>query len=102
MLITSSVDQFLDCLAQNRPYLVILVGPCQGWPADFSSQVQQLMNQFGGTVLALAKGTEEQSSDAFIQRNDSMLDGCLVEPLDEEVFTSIVHAAKARQYIGVA
>lgn len=101
MLTTSSVDQFLDYLVQGHPYLVILAGPCRGWPTDFSHQVRQAINQYGGTVLALTEDTDEQSSEVFLQQNDSMLDGCLVEPLDEEVFTSILHAAKARQFMGV-
>ncbi len=101
MLITNSPDQFFDHLTQLHPYLVILVGPCQGWPIDFSSRVGKLVNEFGGTVLALSENTGEQASEMFLQPNDSMLDGCLVEPLDEEVFTSILQAARARRGLGV-
>ncbi|MGB3615659.1 MAG: hypothetical protein WBA10_17825 [Elainellaceae cyanobacterium] len=102
LLIAHSPEEFLNHLGQINPYLVLLVGPCQGWPADFSTQVRRLVDQFGGTVIALTEDTDEQASDAFLEQKDSMIDGCLVEPLNEEVFASILHAAKARQGMGVA
>ncbi|MEO0409789.1 MAG: hypothetical protein AAF289_20805 [Cyanobacteria bacterium P01_A01_bin.135] len=101
LLITHSPADFLTQLAQIRPYLMLLVGPCCGWPADFSNKVSQLVNQFGGTVIALTEDTDEQASDVFLQQKDAMVHGCLVKPLNEEVFLSIMHAAKARRGLGV-
>jgi len=102
MIVTHSYGEFLNHLNQSRPYLVLLVGPCQGWPADFSSRVRQLVDQFGGTVIALTENTDEQASEVFLQQKDAMIDGCLVKPLNEEVLASIMHAAKARQGMGIA
>lgn len=101
LLVTHSTTDFLTQVAQRHPYLMLLVGPCQGWPTDFSNAVKQLVGQFGGTVVALTEDTDEEASDAFLQQKDAMVDGCLVKPLNEEVLLSIMHAAQARRGLGV-
>ncbi|MGF1498895.1 MAG: two-component system response regulator, partial [Elainellaceae cyanobacterium] len=93
LVIASSPEQAIARLNHSTPYLVILIGNHQSWPPALVAQLRQAADAVGSTIVAL---TDYHAPNWPSQEENRLFDGFLVKPLDEEVLTSLIQAARAR------
>jgi AmiR/NasT family two-component response regulator len=94
VVVTNSVDQIMAIGSQTHPSLVILVGNDQHCSHALANQLRSMEQMGKATIVAL---TDFHAPRWLHPEENSVLDGFLVKPLSEEILTSLVQSAWARQ-----
>lgn len=92
--IAHSADQMIAKASQEPPYLVILAGNDQTWSYGLVNKLRGVANACGVTIVAL---TDCHAPSWLYQEENPGIDGFLVKPLSNDVLTSLIQSAWARQ-----
>ncbi|NER79249.1 MAG: hypothetical protein F6K42_06635 [Leptolyngbya sp. SIO1D8] len=93
-VVALSVEHAVEQARQVAPCLVILVGENHAW---FRNQVHALRHSARATPMTIVALTESTSPSWQTERDMLDLDGFLVQPLTDDVLTSLVQSAIIKQ-----
>lgn len=96
---TSLEEQALAQIDRKPPFLIILAGDIQHWSQPLLKKLRQAANVHRITLVAL---TDFHMPRWMHQNEAPGFDGFLVHPLEDEVLSSLVESAHARQALSLA
>ncbi len=96
--IASSEDQAMSHISCVSPCLVILAGNHQPWTQTLVDKLRYNPSANWVTIVAL---TDVYAPSWLHQDENSGFDGFLVKPVTDDILTSLVQSARARQTCGV-
>ncbi|MBF2036196.1 MAG: hypothetical protein IGR92_12155 [Leptolyngbyaceae cyanobacterium T60_A2020_046] len=94
IFVAASAEQALEKARQTTPCLVILVGSDLTW---VKTQVHALRGSTGKTEVTIVALTESSHPNWEPHDDTPDVDGFLVKPLTDDVLTSLVQSAIAKQ-----
>ena len=95
MVVARSIDQAMAKASQLSPYLIILSGNQQNWSKALVKKLRNVANH--SDYITIVAITDFHSSSWLSQEENPDLDGILVNPVNNDVLTSLVQSAWMRQ-----
>ncbi|OLP16059.1 hypothetical protein BST81_22790 [Leptolyngbya sp. 'hensonii'] len=92
--IADSEDQAVAHISQANPCLIILAGTHQSWSHALVRDLRSTPPTSGVTIVAL---TDCHAPSWLHQEDNPGFDGFLVNPISDEILTSLVQSASVRQ-----